>query len=149
MSITSRAKNKLIADTNEAFSKIGAMPVKPATNKEPIAYEYFIANHLAKLAEGRREVAKKSAVDAGILPDVDDPKNQREPGTDEFVYQDNLVIITLNVSKPRIQVDMKELTKQLLAAKVKPDVVDAAIKAASKPTRAGHKFSALLNSNGE
>jgi hypothetical protein len=150
MSLTSKAKNRLIADVNNLFSLIGQkLPARSGNNQEPLAYEYFIASHLAKLAVGRRDAAKQAAIKAGVMPDVDDPANQREPGTDEFIFNGELVTIMLNVAKPRVQVDMKALSAALIAAKVKPEVVTAAIEAASKPTRAGHKFTAMLNTNGE
>ena len=150
MSLTSKAKNRLIADINNLFSLIGTkLPARSGNNKEPVAYEYFIASHLAKLAEGRREAALKAAVAEGVIPDVTDPANQREPGTDEFIFNGELVTIMLNVAKPRTQVDMKALSSYLIEQKVKPAVVNAAIEAASKPTRAGHKFTSMLNTNGD
>jgi hypothetical protein len=150
MTLSSRAKNRLIADINEAFSTLGnKLPARSGNNHEPLAWEYFIASHLAKIAEGRRDEAMKKAVSAGIIPDVTDPKEQREPGTNEFVFDGEIVTILLTVAKPRVQYDMKVLSQHLLDAKVKPAVVNAAIEAASKQTRAGHRFTTMLRTNGD
>lgn len=150
MSLTHRAKNKLIAEVNEAFSKIGkSLPARSGNNGDPIAWEYFIASHLQSLSTARRENAISSAIKADVLPDTDKKENQREPGTDEFVFQGDIVTILLNVAKPRIIYDMSRLEGYLVSNKVKLEVVQAAFKAAEKTTKAGHKFTAIINTSDE
>jgi len=143
--LTSRAKNTLIDKINTAFSAIGrTLPAKASDNREPCAYEYFIASHLYKIAEGRRKAAQKDAIAANVIFDTDDEANRRPGGTQETVYNGDLVTVMLSVSKPRVTVDVKALAAFLVDHKVKQSLIDEAIQHASKEAKAGHQFTAAL-----
>lgn len=147
--LTSKAKNALIDKLNTTFSGIGKqMPVKSDDNRESYAYEYFVASHLYKLAEGRRKKSQKDAISANIIPDTDEEENRRPPGTVETVYNGDLVTVMLSVSKPRTVVDVKALAAYLVDHKVRQSLIDEAIEHASKEAKAGHQFTAALVTGG-
>jgi len=144
--LTARAKNLIVDKINMAFASIGKdMPKSKALkNNEQQAWEYFVSSHLYKLAGGRREEAKAQAVAAHVIPDTDDPANQRDGGTLETVFVGDIVSVTLAVSKPRVTYDIERLKTYLLNNKVDPKVVHGAMEHASKTAKAGHQFTAAL-----
>jgi len=143
--LTTRAKNILMDEVNVTFNDIGKkLPIRSKSNTEAAAWEYFIASHLYKRATDRRKEAVALAVDAGVFFDSDNAEMQREPGTQEIVYQGDLVSVTLSVAKPRVILDQKLLVDELVRRGVRKDVIAAAIDRASRDAKPGHQFTASL-----
>jgi hypothetical protein len=73
MTLDAAKANALTAAISAAFAAIGttaATKMPPSKrNTEAVAWEYFVASLLARLAEGRRKRAHAAAVKAGVLFD--------------------------------------------------------------------------------
>ena len=146
MPLSSRVKNKLMDAINEAFKLVGAepntRPPKSKDNTAPIAWEYFVSYHLASLAKGRLESAKKQCIKAGIL--FDHEKFPREPGDNGLVYTGEQVGVMLTVKKAGERIDTDKLYEALQAAGVKTAVIDKAYAASKYSTRPAHEFRPTL-----
>ena len=145
MALSSRGKNKLVDQINTVFKSIGnaagmKMP-RSESNLAPYAWEYWVACHVASLANKRKENAERAAVNAGVL--IDKEKNPKPPGTRDVIYHDDVSII-LEVRKPSERVDAEKMIDHLVAAGVKESVARAAKHAATTETRPAHVFTAYL-----
>jgi len=146
MALSSRVKNKLIDTINTAFGNIGnvtgmKMPRSDA-NQAPHAWEYWIACHLASLANKRKERAEQAAVRAGVL--IDKEKDPHPAGTRDLIFNGDIVSIVLEVRKAAERVDPDEMIKQLIKLGVDEDMLLSVREAATKPSRPAHVFTAFL-----
>jgi hypothetical protein len=150
MSMSTRTKNKLTDAVNTCFAKIGSangtkMPPSER-NDEPIAYELWLAHHLASLANKRKQQAEASAVAAGIINDKE--KEPKPAGTREVLYNGNVVSVQLEVRQPSTRVDADKLLNYLTQRGVNIKLLQEAVAQASSETRPAHVFSTMLITDG-
>jgi hypothetical protein len=133
---------------NEAFSQIGTaagngtrMPPSKR-NTEPLAWEYFVAAHLNRLAEARKARAIKAAVAAGVM--FDPEKQQLPVGSHSLVYAGDVVEIACSVSSPTVRLDGAALVTDLVEAGVKPALLKRLVARHTRENRAPHKFVGTL-----
>lgn len=144
--LTTTEKNKLVDKINMSFAAIGikngtTLP-KGNANADPVAMEYWLATHLASLANKRKELAEKSAVLARVI--IDKEKAPKPAGTMEVVYASELVHIQLEVRSAAERVDVPLFIEQLEAAGVDINTIIKAQLCATKFSRPAHVFSAAL-----
>ena len=144
--LSSTQKNKIIDSINTMFSKIGSangskMPPSD-NNRESVAWELFIAQHLNALAGKRKDQAEKAAVVAEVI--VDKEKNPQPEGSSSVVYNGEHVHVMLKVSNAASRVDITKVMTYLLAHDVKPELVRAAVDKATTKNRPAHVFSTVL-----
>lgn len=110
-----------------AFAKLGGA----APEGDEIAHELLVAYEAATLAEARKKKAKKTAVAAGLITDVEQPV-----GSALFSQTDHYTI-TAKTSTPRTMLDeptlMAQLLEHLSAAKA-AEIITASRKTAKAPT---------------
>lgn len=139
-------RNQLIYKMNRVFASIGETPdtcvPQSSDNRSPIAAEYFVAAHLAALANGRMKKARACAIKASVLPDYEE--HPQQPGEYPELYRDDNVQISLTVRNPATSVDSKKLCDFLLGAGVNEDTLNRAVEHASRVGRPAHLFSANL-----
>jgi hypothetical protein len=150
MTLSTRMVKILEDKINTCFQSIGAtngtrMP-KSTNNREPIAWEYWLANHLARYADKRQKEAEAAAIAEGLI--FDKVKNPMPPGTNQVLFNGEVVSISIRVSDPQTQVNVTDLVAFLRKKGVKPALLDEAIEAATKEKRAAHRFDASLITNG-
>jgi hypothetical protein len=144
--LSSTQKNKIIDSINTAFSKIGyangtKMP-KSDDNREPIAWEMFVAQHMNALANKRKEQAEKMAVVAGVI--IDKEKKPRPEGSQDVMYTGESVQVLLRVNTAASRVDITKVIENLLSMGIQADLVRAAVDKATFKNRPAHVFSSLL-----
>lgn len=154
MPLTTQRANEMTAAINTAFEDIGQShgkerPAAPGTgmpksksNQEPTAWEYFVATHLARLAEARKRRAQAAAVKAGVL--FDPEKEPRPIGTNALVYAGDVVEIAVAVATPGTRLDQEGLVKDLEKAGLALPRINKIINANTLENRAPHKFSSTL-----
>jgi hypothetical protein len=145
MSLSSRAKNKLVDAINTCFASIGyaagmKMP-KCESNLASIAWEYFVAKHVLSLANKRKDNAEKAAIEAGVLFDAE--KNPHQPGR-EVAFNGEIVVVAVEVKKPSERVNIIVFAQALAAQGVKQSVIDSARTAATTTSRPAHVFTPYL-----
>jgi hypothetical protein len=111
-------------------------------NREPVAWELFVAQHLNALAGKRKDMAEKAAVVAGVI--IDKEKNPKPEGSLDVVYSGEHVQVMLKVSNAASRVDITKVMTYLLAHDVKAELVRAAIDQAMTKNRPAHVFSTVL-----
>jgi predicted lipoprotein len=146
MALSSRVKNKLTDTVNTCFAKIGAvngtkMPAS-GNNREPIAYELWLAHQLATLANKRKTRAEAEAVKAGIINDKE--KEPKPAGTREVLFNGDVVSVQLEVRQPTTRVDHEKLVDFLVNKGVNLKWLQEAVEHASTETRPAHVFSTML-----
>lgn len=145
MSLTSVQAAKIINAINNAFDKIGhynghSMP--PSTkNTDPVAWELFVAQHLTKVAEGRRKKAHASAIASGVI--FDHTENPRAPG-DYAIYECDILSFQCNVKNPASVVDPKKLQAELIKAGVDAMLIQKCVASATTQRAAPHTFTGAL-----
>jgi hypothetical protein len=145
MSLSSRAKNKLVDAINTCFASIGhaagmKMP-KCESNMAPAAWEYFVAKHVLSLANKRKENAEKAAIEAGVL--FDSEKTPHQPGR-EMTFSGEIIAVALEVKKASERVNIGMFASILLARGVKQSIIDEARAAATTTSRPAHVFTPYL-----
>lgn len=147
--LSSTDANLLMNKINTAFAGIGSngtgMP-KSKRNTESVAWEFLVAKHLKRMADGRDKAATKAAVKAGII--FDPEKEPRTEGTRESVYNGDVVQIGVETKMASVRLDTSELQKQLYAAGVAKHVIEECMAAAMKPNRPPHTFTTALVTDG-
>jgi len=147
-------RNKLIAAMNMSFSAIGnsattSMP-KASSNLSSVAWEYYVAQHVLALANGRVKKAKTDAIKAGVIPNYEE--TPLAPGEYPDLFDGEHVIIKLTVRNPSVSVDHKKMYDYLVGAGVSEDILSAAVTHASRTSRPAHLFTSDLKDdsvNGE
>jgi hypothetical protein len=148
MSLTINMRNRLMDAINVAFDWVGTSPetkmprAKVRDNKAPIAWEYFVASHVASRARARLDMAKRAAIAAGII--FDHTKTPRNAGTNEQVYSGEHVTVWLSVRSGANKVDADMMSDYLIRNGVNPKVVTDAYAHASSKTRPAHDFKVSL-----
>lgn len=145
MTLSSTQAAAKINAMNVAFDKIGhhnghSMP-QSNNNRDPIAWELFVAQHLYKIADGRRKNAHAAAVTNGVL--FDHTSNPRTPG-DYSVYDGDILTFQCNVKNPASTVDAKKLQSELIKAGVDAMIVQKCVAAATVERAAPHTFTGAL-----
>jgi hypothetical protein len=143
MSLSSRDYNKIVDKINTTFYKLGyanGMQMPPSdSNTEPAAWKMWVAYHLARIADKYKDSAEWEAAQAGIIPDKE--KNPQMPGNYGIIYSGDNVSISLEVRKSSERIDARKLIDILLAAGIDKDVLNNAVRAATKPSgRGAHMF---------
>lgn len=147
MSLTARTKNVLVDRMNTCFATIGVnngtkMP-KSGNNREPVAWELWVAHHLTSLANKRKANAEDAAIKAGVI--FDKEKNPKPPGTKEATFSGEVVTVSVEVRKPTTRVNVDKLLAFLAATKkVSRSTLDAAVEHATETNRAAHVFDTML-----
>lgn len=145
MPLPTSVRTRLIDTVNVMFSKIGTTngTTRPETknNRAPIAWELWVSSHLASVAKGRYEQAKKAALNAGII--FDHFKTPHEPGY-EHIYEDDVVEVWLKVNKPSRSYDVDKLCSYLIGRGVSKKAINEALVHASTQGKAAHTFTASL-----
>jgi len=144
--MTSRIKNKLMSNINSVFGVIGTTtetrPTRISKNNTAlVAWEFFVASHLQTMAQARRKKARELAIEAGVLFDSD--KEPRDPGTNDTVYEDENMFITVTVKNPATRINTDILLEQLVG-KVSKQVLDDAVAKATFETKPAHEFKVTL-----
>jgi len=151
MALSSRLKNKLLDAINNAFADIGTeagtRPPRSKENTAPTAWEYFVSFHLAGLAKGRLDAAKKACIKAGIL--FDHERHPRMPGDNGLIFTGEQVGVFVTVKNSGTRLDTDKLYAILMAKGVSEDVLSEAYEEASYKTRPAHEFrpSLVVNDN--
>ena len=147
--LSSSDKNKLVDKVNTAFTNIGksnGTKMPPSTsNTDSYAYDYWVAQQLASLANKRKEQAEKAAVKAGVL--IDKEKNPQPEGNKQVVYHGDNVAISLAVSNAATRVDVDKVVSYLIEKGVSIGIIDCAIAHASSKSRPAHVFTTYLLTN--
>lgn len=113
-----------------------------AGNRDPIAYELFVAQFLFKCAETRKDRALATAMEANLIFDHKaNPSN--ELGT-RNLYNSELVSVDVEVKKGAARIDPKAFAAALIARKVDIADVQAAQATATKYNANSHSFVATL-----
>lgn len=146
MPLTSTAANKMTNSINQAFDAIGRkgdseMP-HSTRNTEQVAWEFHVASHLYRIAEGRKKVAVKAAINAGILPDYE--KEPSTPGTNMSVYHGDVVQVSLKVNNGKSYLDHKSFSAALIKHGVDSDLVNKLLSEHTKNARAPHQLTTAL-----
>lgn len=146
MALSSRLKNRLMDAINVAFGDVGATPdtrpPKTKDNRGPLAWEYFVADHLAKIAKARLAKAKAAAIKAGIL--FDHEKFPRKPGDNGLVFTGEQVGVFLTVKTPGKRIDTDKLYEALIARNVSERILNEAYEYAEYFTKPAHEFRPTL-----
>jgi hypothetical protein len=126
-----------------AFAEIGTK-LLPATRstKEKLALEYWASSVLTRLAEARREKAKRAAVIGGVLPDI--ATSPYPIGAAETVYAGSSVTIGVKVVAQADRVNIAGLVAYLEKNGVKPALLRRAVKRNTETFPGAHIFTALL-----
>ena len=140
-----RASDRTEALT-DAFAELGrangtAMPPTRKT-KDKLAFEYWVASLLNRLAEARRDKAKRVAVAGGVLPDH--AANPLPVGTSEIVFVGERVTIALKVVGQTDRVNVPALMADLVKAGVKPAVLKRLVKKHTESFAGAHVFTASV-----
>lgn len=146
MALTSKKRNEIIDAINVAFNDIGrtgatAQP-RSKDNRAPIAWRLFIARHLEMLAAARLKVAKRDAIEAGVMFDPD--KSPRAPGTQELIYTGDQVGVWLEVRAPGTRVDADRMVQFLRDKKVAWKTIQEAVSYATVENKPAHVFKVSL-----
>jgi hypothetical protein len=148
MSLTTNVRNRIVDAINVAFDAIGVdvltkMPKpKMRDNKSPIAWEYYVADHVAARARARLNNAKRAAINAGVI--FDHEKFPRDPGTNEPVFSGEHVVVWLEVKTPATRVSADKMSEFLIAKGVDAKLIADAYASASSKTRPPHEFKVSL-----
>jgi hypothetical protein len=148
MSLTTNVRNRIVDALNTAFNAIGVdvltkMPkAKVRDNKAPIAWEYFVADHIEARARARLAAAKRAAIVAGVI--FDHEKFPREPGTNEPIFNGEHVVVWLEVGNGATRVNASKMSEYLIAKGIDAKVVADAYEHASSRTRPPHSFKVSL-----
>lgn len=142
MALSSRVKNKIVDEINVAFkATLDVKMPRNTSNKAPYAWAYWLAWHVAAMANKRKETAEAEAVKAGVLIDkVNDPRPET---TRETIYNDDVsIMLEVRRSSPKVNID--RFVDELVKAKVPRRIIDAARQEATTYTRAAHVFTPTL-----
>lgn len=144
--LDSSTANLLTNKINKAFDNIGktngtSMPTS-ARNMDALAYELHVAMHLARMAEGRKTQAMKLATTNGIIPDY--KKEPRNPGTNETVYNGDVVNVQLSVRVGRAILDGDGFINALLDRGVDSQLVGELAAKFTKISSPAHMFTTTL-----
>jgi hypothetical protein len=135
------AKPNVTDAVAEGFAAIG-YPPGTRNARDRLAEEYWSASLLSRLADARREKAKKAAVTGGVLPD-----HLAEPypiGTAATVYAGPTVTISLKVVPQADRVNTAALVADLQKAGVKPALLKRLVKKHTEQFGGAHIFTAAL-----
>jgi len=146
----SSEKNKLIDKINTTFANIGRKngTTLPPTfdNREPIAWELFVAQHLNAVAAKRKDAAEKAAIAAEVI--INKETNPQPEGTKSVEYTGEHVQVILSVSSAASRVDITKVMTYLLGKGVSAELVKEAVDQATTKNRPAHVFSTVLLTNG-
>lgn len=141
-----RAMTKTEALT-QAFTDIGhaagtLMPRSVNKASEPLAWEFFAAKLLEKIAAARTKRAIKEAVKGGVM--FDHSQHPEPIGTNRVVYDGDVIRIDLEVGTPGTRLDVDALIPALVKAGLRLDRVNELINKHTTENAAPHKFVASL-----
>lgn len=143
--MTSKQAERLTDALIDAFDQIGnTQATKPRGmkgNSEAIAYEFYVAQRLASLAEKRKKRAQQDAIDAEII--FDHKEHPMAPG-DYAVYSGSHVNVSLKVKNPVKVLDQDAFVEQLKRHGVNAELVDRLAKECVKHHAPAHQFTASL-----
>jgi hypothetical protein len=135
MALTSKWRNKAIDAIHVTMAKIGvtnstAMPASK-NNREPIAWEFYVATEMRKTAVARREQAVDAIKSAGIIPAHLAKPDRGYPK--EECWRGEHIAITCEVRAKRGGLDVDQFVANLKAAGVDMRLIGIAYEAAVKP----------------
>ena len=99
-------KGKVASAFNKIGTTNGTAPPTSQENRASIAYEYFVADLLASLANKRKDVAKAEATNAGLL-------NAPEIGLSQTSYENEHLQIIGKTNAPASRIDATILSNEL------------------------------------
>jgi hypothetical protein len=146
MTLTALKATQKTAAITEAFMAVGVtgetrMP-RSGSNHEPVAWEYFVALHLARLAEARKKKAHATALANGMV--FDHETEPKPSGTHEVLHAGEIVEIAVKVSNASEHLDIEAFIAELEDVGVDPELIDNARSLHTKPGKPAHKFNASL-----
>jgi hypothetical protein len=142
MPLTAAKANDLTEALNVAFAAIGDTMPRSKGNLEPLAVEYHVASHLARIADARKKKAQSAAVKAGIMFD---PEKQPMPvGSNALVYAGEVVEIAVSVTTPASRLDQPAFVADLEKSGVKLPLINRLLNKYTVENRAPHKFVSSL-----
>ena len=136
-------------ELRKAFEKIGFTipPIKISPgNRDPIAYELFVAQFLEDCAKTRKERALAKAIEHNIAFD-----HKVHPSNDLGIYNlynSELVSVDVEVKRGAQRIDPKAFAAALIAQKVDVSIVQSAQITATKYNANSHSFRATLVASG-
>jgi hypothetical protein len=144
--LSSSDKNKLIDKINTAFSNIGKsngtrLPTS-SNNRDPIAWDLFVAQHVTSLANKRKEAAERAAVRAGVINDKE--KDPRPAGTKDMIYSGEQMAVLLSVNTAAERINAAKVYDYLLDHGVDADLLNKAMLQATTHARPPHVYSAYI-----
>jgi hypothetical protein len=147
MPLSEKKKEVLVDNINVALADIGRKaPTKPprfTTNRESVAFEYWLTCHMLTMIKARQAAAKKAAIDAGVI--FDSERDPRPPGTNEEIFRSDQVAVWLTVKNGGVSYDGKVMYQFLQETKKVPlKLLIDAFEASKKSARPAHAFMASL-----
>lgn len=130
------------AQITDAFGELGRQLPKSRNAKDRLAFEYWVSSILSRLAEARREKAKRAAVAGGVLPD-----HSAAPmpiGTTETVYTGELVTIGVKVVEQASRLDAAGFIADLEKAGLPARTLKRLVKKHTTTFSGAHIFTASL-----
>jgi hypothetical protein len=122
----------------EAFAAITLTP-RPKRAADAVAVEYYVASTLLSAAEKRRDLAKREAVAAKVIPN-----GGLEIGTHARIYVGEIVEISANVTPQADKLDGAGLVADLLAAGVRKALLARLVKRHTHEFAPAHRYVASL-----
>lgn len=133
--------NKLAA-VAKAFDRIGKIngtkAPDPVLNSDPIAYEFFVASTLRRIADKRYDAAKSACADAGILGDPPDGPEG------ETLVHNGVVKITRKVNKGASRLSKDKLVAAMRRYGLSQGEIDEIIEKSSSTALPSQIFSAVV-----
>jgi hypothetical protein len=134
------------AAITDAFAEIGrvngTMPPRSRNAKDKLAWEYWTASLLNRLAEARRDKAKRAAVAGDVLPDH--TAHPLPVGTVETVYTGALVTIGMKVVEQADRLDVAGFVADLEKSGVASRLLKRLVKRHTRSFPGAHVFTASL-----
>jgi len=150
--LTSRDAAKLTATINKAFDNIGkvngsAMP-QSNSNRDAVAYEFYIAQVLKRLSDARLDAAKEQSIAAGV---IFDPKvAPLLESVTQSVFVGDVVSVGVSTKRASQSFDKVKALQGLLAAlPAHKETINTIFNKCVKDNAVPHTFTASLNIGGE
>lgn len=138
--------NTRTAAFNDAFAEIGSgigtSKPRSTLNTEPVAWEFHVASHLARIATARKVKAHAAAVKAGVI--FDHEKAPLAVGTNKLVYAGEVIEISVAVTSPSEKLDAPAFIADLEKSGIARKLLDKLVAKHTSESRAPHKFTSSL-----
>lgn len=140
--LTSKQAALLNNDINVALKKIGTDVPQTSRNTDHIAFEYYVATVIERLAKARKVKAQRECVKAGVM--FDHEANPLSAKVEQDVYTGDIVDIKVKTTVGRSTVDHTAFTNALIASGVDAGLVEKLSYEHTKLSRPPHIFDVTL-----